>query len=173
MDYWSQDTILFSKHIFFKKKKIFWKKEKNLRETFRKMLDSLQKFDACCAEDNSRKRHASSFRSTLFLPVRPTDEEIFPVGNISARRIITRNCIICKVPLKVSLSQHTFLATFLRNKAPFVRSFEDAPALFATAPFTRLHSTCDTWHTHMHTPVHGIHNIHAYAHTLTLKRYQA
>lgn len=83
----------------------------------------MQKIDACCTQDNSCERHALSFRSTLFPSVRSTGEEIFPVGNISARRIAARNCIICKVPLKVSLSQHTFLATFLRNKAAFVRSF--------------------------------------------------
>lgn len=74
------------------------------------------------------------------------NEEIFPVGNISARRIAARNCIICKVPLKMSLPTH--ISRNISQRQSAVRSFEDTPLLFATMSFTRLHGTTDTWHTH-------------------------
>jgi len=123
--------------------------------------------------------HALSFRSTLFPPVQPTGEEIFPVGNISARRIVARNCIICKVPLKVSLSQHTFLATYMyfseTKRRSFVRSFVRGRttiirncAIHTITQHMRhvTHAYCTLtmeYITHMHTRTHTP--------TVTLKRY--
>lgn len=175
LDYWLHGIALLLQNIFSKENFFFWKKRNNFKKTLRKILDSLQKIYACCAQDNSCKRHAFSFRSTLFPPVQQTGKEIFPVGNISSRHITARNCIICKFLWKCRSRNTHFSQHFSETKRSFVRSFEDAPLLFATVLFTWLHNTCDMWqnmHTHMHTHFHRIHNTrtHAHTHTKTLKR---
>lgn len=161
--------IIFLLYRTFSQKKINLKKDFKLTyEGIRYQIHFLWKINTCLVEDNFCRASRIIFSRYIFYL--SGGEEIFPVGNISARRIAARNCIICKVPLKMSLPQHTFLATFLRDKAPFVRSRTHHYYL----QLRHSHDyTSDTWHTYTNVGTNTWYTcICIYQYTLMLKRYR-